>query len=386
MNDSWVSTVKNSINPKVLLMLSGGKDSIAAMTKMIEEGIDVHAIHFVHDWGERIPTEEAERTCDLLGVELIKYNFSKEFHDTVIGYTNGRPCLLCKRTMYECLVSYLTVNKYGWLAIGDNANDTTTIARMNRFKNPFGDNNLICSDYFGSEMGCKLPKGMHVLRPLIHMTAEEVEHYLENKNIKVKRIQSTGDKYFEYHREGCPIQFADVGVKIDDDLLENLKEYNSAITVFARNKGIRASVHLPSTFIITIPTGYENEAAEYLKNNGLYVSDIANSANQDDVRVFFGWAKLINGDYFRYESNKKSFERFVERMGLQYQEKTEMINQNVYLYRVLNDQETLTMLFDEQKNIVQVIFETYSERYNIDKISNLVMEIFRTRNCSVKQM
>ena len=98
MNDSWVSTVKNSINPKVLLMLSGGKDSIAAMTKMIEEGIDVHAIHFVHDWGERIPTEEAERTCDLLGVELIKYNFSKEFHDTVIGYTNGRPCLLCKRT------------------------------------------------------------------------------------------------------------------------------------------------------------------------------------------------------------------------------------------------------------------------------------------------
>ena len=96
MND-WIKLVKESNNTKVLLMLSGGKDSIATLLCIVKAGIEVDAIHFYHKWSELIPLEEAERICGLLSVNLIKYDFSNAFSDAVTGYANGRPCLLCKK-------------------------------------------------------------------------------------------------------------------------------------------------------------------------------------------------------------------------------------------------------------------------------------------------
>lgn len=58
------------------------------------------------------------------------------------------------------------------------------------------------------------PDGMKVIRPLINMSAKKVEPFFESENIVIKRINSTGDKYFEYHREGCPAQFADIVVEL----------------------------------------------------------------------------------------------------------------------------------------------------------------------------
>jgi len=56
--------VKQSSNSKVIAMLSGGKDSIATVVLLKKSGIDVTAIHFIHQWGASIPTEEAKRICE----------------------------------------------------------------------------------------------------------------------------------------------------------------------------------------------------------------------------------------------------------------------------------------------------------------------------------
>lgn len=42
----WENIVKHSKNPNVLLMLSGGKDSIATLITLIRNDISVTAIHF----------------------------------------------------------------------------------------------------------------------------------------------------------------------------------------------------------------------------------------------------------------------------------------------------------------------------------------------------
>lgn len=265
----WVETIKESRNPRVLTMLSGGKDSIAAICLLKRNGLDVSAVHFIHKWCSNIPTDEAERICREMNIPLRIIDFTSEFYQEIHNYTDGRPCALCKKKMYQILISLLKTSNFGWLCIGDTANDRTTIMRMRSHIGSGKYKSLVCSTYFGSEMGLELPAGIGVVRPLIEMTADETEQFLLSEGIQVRRINSTGDKYFEYHREGCFIQFADMGATIDTELCDRLKEYNDAVTEFARKENILASVHLPSTFIITIPKGYEEKAAEYLKKRGL---------------------------------------------------------------------------------------------------------------------
>lgn len=384
MND-WIKLVKESNNTKVLLMLSGGKDSIATLLCIVKAGIEVDAIHFYHKWSELIPLEEAERICGLLSVNLIKYDFSNAFSDAVTGYANGRPCLLCKKKMYACLVDYLKNHSYGWIAVGDNANDQTTIDRMVKFSNPFGEGRLECSDYFGSEMGCNLPHNTHVLRPLISMTAQEVEEYLLDNNIKVRRIQSTGDKYFDYHREGCPVQFVDIGVKINNDIMCDLQRYNATITEFARKKGIRASIHIPSTYIITIPKGYETEAAEYLHDEGLVVNSAANSNEVEHFTSIVGYVELINGDYFIDNSYKKCFERFSERMGLETDSALYSYNKGEILCNICQKSQVLTMIFSEKMKTVDIIMRS-KNKYEKNKFENLIIEIFRSNKFIISEI
>lgn len=387
MNE-WSSIVKKSDNPRVLLMLSGGKDSIAALVKMAKEGIDVHAIHFMHKWSETIPSQEAKRICDMYGVKLIKYDFSDDFCKAVSGYTDGRPCLICKKQMYKCLERFLESGEYGWLAIGDNANDQLTIERMKSFDNIFGNDNYICSDYFGSEMGCKLPDHMHVLRPLIETNADDVERFLVNNNIFVQRIRSTGDKYFEYHREGCPVQFVEVGTPIDEQLMEQLKDYNCKITEFARKKGIRASVHMPSTFIITIPEGFEQEASDYLKQSGLYVDDECNSSVLEEITVYYAYIEKYNGDYFIYNSYNCIFNRFADRIGIKSTQNSKICNSDGIVLCVKSDKiYELKMIFDKQTGSVTIeLKKTKESMFSLEQFSNLIIENFKTRKYVVKSI
>lgn len=384
------SNIINSNNPKVIAMLSGGKDSIASVVLLKKNGIDVTAIHFVHDWSSEIPTEEAKRICNEYGISLILKKYTTEFCEAVNGYTAGRPCLLCKRQMYKILLEYLSSGQYGWLCIGDNSNDRTTIARINQFiQDGHTKDSLMCNGYFGAEMGIKLPVGIKVIRPLIEMSAKSVEEFLTIEGIKVKRINSTGDKYFEYHREGCPIQFADIGVELNKNLYDNLKKYNDCITAFARENGILASIHMPSTFIITIPRGYEDKAADYLEEKGLSVNRDINSSEISNHNMLLGYIYDLKMNLFETKAYEKIFHRFLERLELFGSNKSIEVLNNVVFCTYNENNTMLDMVLHFEKGEVDIKY-SYSESSNgrKDKLTfeNLILELFRTRKYEVVEI
>lgn len=381
------SIVKKSNNPKVIAMLSGGKDSIAAVVLLKKRGIDVTAIHFVHKWGASIPTEEAKRICAEYQIPLIIKDYTQEFCDAVNGYTAGRPCLLCKKQMYKVLLGCLNTDEFGWLCIGDNSNDRTTIARIKQFINDgHPEDDLLCSAYFGSEMGVVLPDGMKVIRPLINMSAKEVESFLESENIVIKRINSTGDKYFEYHREGCPVQFADIGVELNEKLYADLKKYNDCITEFARKEGILASIHMPSTFIITIPRGYEEQAADYMEMNGLSVNRTINSSDIPSREVFIGHVYELNSNLLETKAYEKVFNRFLERMELFGDRRAIKRLGDFVVCTYKENVASLELMLNFNNNTASITYSFDNEalsRKDKQVFDNLILEMFRTRKYKV---
>ena len=368
-------------------MLSGGKDSVAAVLLLKKNGIDVTAIHFIHEWGAAIPTDEAKRICSEYEIPLITKDYTKEFRDAVNGYTAGRPCLICKKQMYKLLLNYLESGQYGWLCIGDNSNDRTTIARINQYiSDNHPEDSLICSGYFGSEMGIVLPKEMKVIRPLIDMSVKDIERFLEEEKISIKRINSTGDKYFEYHREGCPVQFADIGVELNETLYSELKIYNDAITEFAREKGILASIHMPSTFIITIPRGYEEEAALYLENQGLKVDKQTNSTELSHGKSFQALIFDLDKNLYTTRAYEKMFKRILERLELFDGNIAINDNNGTVICSYSGQESTLKISFDfdDQNAYLIYSFENSSlGRKNKEVFDNLILEMFRTRKYKV---
>ena len=384
--DSYYN-IKKSKNPKVIAMLSGGKDSVAAVLLLKKNGIDVTAIHFIHEWGAAIPTDEAKRICSEYEIPLITKDYTKEFRDAVNGYTAGRPCLICKKQMYKLLLNYIKSGQYGWLCIGDNSNDRTTIARINQYiSDNHPEESLICSGYFGSEMGIVLPKEMKVIRPLIDMSVKDIERFLEEEKISIKRINSTGDKYFEYHREGCPVQFADIGVELNETLYSELKIYNDAITEFAREKGILASIHMPSTFIITIPRGYEEEAALYLENQGLKVDKQTNSTELSHDKSFQALIFDLDKNLYTTRAYEKMFKRILERLELFKGNIAINDNNGTVICSYSGQESTLKISFDfdDQNAYLIYSFENSSlGRKNKEVFDNLILEMFRTRKYKV---
>ena len=122
----WAYMINKSKNPRVLTMLSGGKDSIAAVCLLKKYDVDISAVHFIHKWCSNIPTEEAQRICRQMNIPLKIINFTKDFFQSINGFTDGRPCALCKKKMYQILIEILEKGDFGWICIGDTANDRTT--------------------------------------------------------------------------------------------------------------------------------------------------------------------------------------------------------------------------------------------------------------------
>lgn len=382
MND-WDKIVLKSKNPNVLLMLSGGKDSIASLIKLKEKNINVTAIHFIHQWGSDIPTNEAKRICNEFQVPLIIVDYTKEFFDIVNGYTNGRPCLICKKKMYEKLLSIINKKEFGWICIGDNSDDRTTIARINTYISDLMlEETLECSSYLGSEMGIQLPLGVKVLRPLISMSAIDVENFLKSKKVIVRRINSTGDKYFEYHREGCAMQFVDIGAKFSKELCDSLKKYNDIITEFARSKGILASIHMPSTFIITIPKGYEEEAASYLKLRGLYVDTYKNNSTLKYTNLFYAYIDEIDNSIYETNAYEKIVTRMMERLEFNIDDINKKEIDNFIHIQAKMENAFLQFELDFTRLVANITYEfnnnslSRKEEYIFE---NLILELFRTR-------
>lgn len=389
-NNDWINHVKNSQNPKVLVMLSGGKDSIASTIFLKVHGIDVTAIHFKHRWGEEIPTRESERICNIYDIPLIQIDYSDQFFNAIHGFKGGRPCALCKLEMYKILIEKMSNYEYGWLCIGDNANDRTTIARINDFIKAKNTNDTLeNSEYLGFEMGIKLPVGVRVLRPLIRMQASDVEDLLCSNNIKVQRINSTGDKYFEYHREGCPIQFADVGVPITKDICESLLKYNEVITKFARENNILASIHMPSGFIVTIPRGNEENAMNFLKKEGMKVFEEINTSIYQKKTIYMADICYVNKTYFDSLVYSKLFNRLLERLEIK--AKNIIIQDNDELINVVQSNQNICIQMTVYKKnqtamVIYKFIEGCKSLTELRLFDNLILELFRTRKYRVEHL
>lgn len=108
---------------KIIVGLSGGVDSSVAALKLLEEGHEVAGL-FMKNWDEDDGTEyctalrdleDAQKVCDLLGIELYTVNFAAEYWEKVFShflaeYRAGRtpnPDILCnKHIKFKAFLDY----------------------------------------------------------------------------------------------------------------------------------------------------------------------------------------------------------------------------------------------------------------------------------------
>lgn len=245
---------------KVLLQLSGGRDSCALLVLLSQTGVFFEAIHFVHRYASAIPRRMAASICRRYDVPLHEVEMTAELLDSLSAHPYDRPCRHCKAIMDRLSAEYAAAHGFDCIAVGDKSDDT---ALLNRLEN---GRHSVWSHYFNARV--TLPDGIRIFRPLLSWDSGRVASFLAANDIAVERNGDTGDKYVEYSREGCPLQFKDYGAPFDVDLMEKLVRYNELCALFARDKGIRASVHLPSGNVVTIPCGHENDCREYLLAHG----------------------------------------------------------------------------------------------------------------------
>jgi PP-loop superfamily ATP-utilizing enzyme len=262
----------SSSNKNCLVMLSGGDDSALCLAILKQIGINVESIHFRTKWSWEITTKEAKRICKLLKVKLHIVDITSEFYDKVINKVRGRPCGTCKFIMDQKTIEFALSHGFGWICSGDNKLDGS-FQRIKKYEMTYGNRDVFCGRYLDCvEHGFSLPHTLRVLRPVIDMKPTEIEKMLSQKfNIDIKRVHEVGDKYLEYWREGCPLQYADKGSLLTENLANQLVKLNFAVTEYARKRGIRASIYLPSKQVVTVPPGYEEEVRAYLIKNMLII-------------------------------------------------------------------------------------------------------------------
>lgn len=260
----WVSQFKKYPNQRVLVMLSGGKDSALCLALLKKMKIDVAAIHFKHQWMWRLSTKEAKKIAKKLGVKLYIFDVSKDFFQKFNGFMDGRPCRLCKPIMYKKTLETAIKNNFSWICVGDNKYDTV-VERIRTYEKKRKNNNLFIAKYLDCiNEGAKIPKQINILRPIIDLSPQAVAKKLSHFKIKIEKNFETGDKYFKYWREGCPMQYNEAGAAFTRDRMNKLYRYNLAAVIYGKKYGFRVSVHLPSLRIVTIPRGHEKQIKELL--------------------------------------------------------------------------------------------------------------------------
>lgn len=353
---------------KVLVQLSGGKDSLACLILLKEIGIKLEAIHFIHAYNYSLPTEMAKMACEKFGVRLYTIDVTADLSKLLLGGFKGRPCRLCKSIMDRITVDIAEQNNHQIICIGDTCDDKTLI---NRLLDCEGEMRVL-SRYINKAV--VLPSEIAVIRPLLKYHGDEIAVFVKSKFPDFKRVHDTGDKYFDYSREGCPLQFKDMGAEYTEDMIRNLKHYNSLCSEFAISKNIRASIHLPSEFIVTIPKGYEDECRKYLIKNGCM---LRNHRPLLSPRFATTAHVRTNGITLSADIMSEAFARLIERLGL----KTTYLVENPSNIMIGGE------CFDADCFIVssQIISITIISSFsiNIKILGRICMEIFHTYDFSV---
>lgn len=86
--------------PKALVLLSGGLDSMLAVKLIMEQGVDVEAVHFVTPFSKH-DDRFAGRFCEELGITLHRVSSGQEYLDMLISPQHGygsqmNPCVDCR--------------------------------------------------------------------------------------------------------------------------------------------------------------------------------------------------------------------------------------------------------------------------------------------------
>jgi tRNA(Ile)-lysidine synthase TilS/MesJ len=355
---------------RVLLQYSGGKDSTACLIKLIDQGVIFQAIHFIHDYSYSIPTEEAIRLSNEYGVHLHIVNITKELEKLLVDNINDRPCRYCKSIMDQISVDFAVKNGFNLICVGDTGSDNTLKERIRKA----GYKDYEVSKYFNKKVS--LPKEINIYRPLINFSNQQVIQFLKVKGVDVSRVCDTGDRYFQYSREGCPLQFKDFGVYYSTDLMKKLKEANTLCSAFARENNIQASVHLPSGFIVTIPRGYEKDCKNYLESHGFQLPIIETKIKESisidiDINAYdtLTSPQIIKTIYFR----------LLERLKEEVKEYTILKGNSIFI----SDNIILTSILDQDFVFHNKIIS--KKEINISELESLIVEIFHTFDFKISE-
>ena len=357
---------------RVLLQLSGGKDSLACMILLKEQGVALEAIHFVHAYNYSLPTEMAKQVCEKIGVRLHIKDVSNELSSMVLNGFEGRPCRHCKAIMDRITVEFASNTNTQIICIGDTGDDTMLINRLLTIEGE----GVILSRYINNYVN--LPKNISVIRPLLKYHGDDILSFVQSKYSNFKRVHDTGDKYFDYSREGCPLQFKDMGVEYTVDIMRYLKTYNSLCAEFAMAHNIRASIHLPSEFIVTIPKGYEDECRKYLIDKGC---KLRNNQFKKTTNFVVATHVRTNGitlssEAIRYEF----FMRFIERLGFKI---LNVIKDAMNIHVTGESYEAECHVW--KKNMISItIYSSFPINQKI--LENLCVEIFHTYDFHVSNI
>ena len=367
--------------PRVLLLLSGGKDSVCCLYLLKKiKGIKLEAIFFRHSWMSKIPQEEALRHCNALKIKCHEINYTDDLLKKLADFSSGRPCLTCKPIMYRIAFEFALTHGFSWIATGDNASDKTTMSRLNKTNKLNAEKRVFCSRYLGNDQGVMVPSGISIVRPLIRTTSLEVESFLKSQEITVTQNYSTGDKYFEYSREGCCLQFCDPGYKLTDTICNKLFQYNEIANRWGRKHNVRTSVHIPSTFVVTVPPGFEKNVIAELEKNSLSV-DLQRNANVVENK----YCSVVVENYPDLHCDSKVFtfliSRFAERLSLSCKE----INSPYSCILEMSNLTIQTSLLPRGAlifNLQYMMNDTEIERF-VEKMKELCVEIFHSRAVAV---
>lgn len=216
---------------KTAVAVSGGIDSLYALTTLKEQGHDVFALHarFINTQNDVVP--ELQKTCDFLNIPLHLVDLKEAFNKEVIApffafYQNAKtpnPCALCNKNM-----------KFGKLfekarELGADKLATGHYVRLTNFENNLTKDYGMCIQCAKDEKKdqsyflalTKIENLQSALFPLAEKTKEQIRQELIDKNIPIP----------------CPKESQEICFVPNDDyrsfLMNNGRQYHFK----AENKG-----------------------------------------------------------------------------------------------------------------------------------------------------
>lgn len=357
---------------KILLQLSGGKDSVACLISLIEQSFDVEAIHFVHEYGYDIPTVMCKMVCEKYNVKLHIIDISKEIESLFLKDFKNRPCRYCKAIMDKITINFAKEHHFDTICVGDTADDAMLVNRIKKVDGGVYKE----SRYFNAHVD--LPDDMIIYRPFIDKDSSYTLNLVYSKFPDFVRLNDTGDKYFEYSREGCPLQFKDLGASYTRELMENLKILNTLCSQFATAKGIKASIHLPSEYIVTIPTGYEDECREYLQSKGYTFR----SENRTPDNVYNVFISIRLRDFENpVELLQLAVPRICERLNLDIENQ----DSDELSIKMFSNTTSVYAVSDKNMNIINITINSTDCKIHSLAYEYICIEIFHTNKFTISK-